>query len=438
MKKQILIIGGTGKMGQFFIPIFKKHEFSVLIWGKSGRRDIAEKMGVEFAEDLDFAIKKSDIVIISVPIDKTESTIKECAPKMKKGSLLMDFTSLKVKPIQTMLKFAPMGVEVIGTHPMFGHSIPSMEGQIVILAPTDRCNEWFPIINSIFEKEGAHIEIMDAALHDEFTSIIQGLTHFAYIAIGTTFKRLDFNISESKRFMSPVYDILIDFVGRILGQNPYLYASIQMENPNIKIVHESFIAECKELSEIVTQQDMNSFIKKMRSASQHFGDTSGSQRRSDELINLKQNKIDTLINLIGKEIGLYHVHSKITHIGKLEQVNSKQIIISKNNKSISFKMENVRLLSNNELRAWKINHLTHKIRDISVWIPNGADAQVILNIISLDERLEFVKIKDKYCLNEKISITYRLNIIDEQDIEKVVEKVEQLLVGIGCEIRTKS
>lgn len=55
---------------------------------------------------------------------------------------------------------------------------------------------------------------------------------------------------------------MLDFVGRILGQNPYLYALIQMENPGVLEVHDAFIKECEELSRLVRAHDEESFVKK--------------------------------------------------------------------------------------------------------------------------------------------------------------------------------
>lgn len=106
--------------------------------------------------DLEKAVPESDIVIVSVPINVTEETIAEFAPKMKAGSLLMDFTSIKVKPVEAMKKFAPSDVEILGTHPMFGPTIPTIRGQTVILVPVKgRSEKWFPVMRELLRKGGA-------------------------------------------------------------------------------------------------------------------------------------------------------------------------------------------------------------------------------------------------------------------------------------------
>ena len=77
-------------------------------------------------------------------------------------------------------------------------------------------------------------------------AVVQALTHFAYIGIGAALQALDFDVEKSRKFMSPVYEIMIDFVGRILDQNPELYASIQ-KNPKAMKVRQTFIGECMRL-----------------------------------------------------------------------------------------------------------------------------------------------------------------------------------------------
>lgn len=433
---KILIVGGTGEMGQWFSTFFKERGFDVSIWGKSGKTEIAERLGVEFAHDLQAEVHKSDIVVISVPIDITEQVIAELAPLMKTGSLLMDLTSLKTEPTRAMQKYAPDDVEILGTHPMFGPTIPSLHGQRFILTPiNDRCHKWFPIIKDMLEESGAYIVIVDPGEHDRFVSVVQGLTHFAYITIGTTLHRLDFNVKESRRFMSPVYDIMLDFVGRILGQNPYLYAMIQMENPEVIKVHDAFLQECHNTSEMVKKHDSKGFITKMKDAAIHFGDTSPALRRSDKLINYKISEYDHLLASVGEECGLLHVYTGKIHVGKVWKVTPTEVLLAERTKTISLKMENIQLLSPQELKEWKMKNLIHHRRDVSVIIPENADPGIILEVLECNANIVGSEIIDTYSINGKRSVTYRISILADKDPNNVQADVERVLCGIGCQLR---
>lgn len=283
--EKMLIVGGTGETGSWFARYFKDRGFDVSVWGPSGKTDVADAMGVRYARDHLEEVVRSDLVLISVPIDRTVQVIAEIAPKMRPGSLLMDVTSLKSEPVKAMIEHAPEGVELIGTHPMFGPTMKRLAGQTVILTPvTGKSDHWLPRIRALFESDGARIEVIDPDTHDEIMAVVQALTHFAYISIGSTLRALNFDVDISRKFMSPVYEIMLDFVGRILDQNPELYAMIQ-ENPKAARVRETFIAESIRLHRAATAKDVDCFQRIMHEAAEHFGMTHEALERSDSLIN---------------------------------------------------------------------------------------------------------------------------------------------------------
>ena len=430
---KILIIGGTGETGRWFARFYKKHGFDVVIWGINKKKDVAQELGVTFADDIGNEIRTSDIVMISVPINITEKTISDIAPKMPAGSLLMDITSIKTGPMEAMIKNAPPDVEILGSHPMFGPSIPDIRGQIVIFTPCkDRCEKWLPVIRSLYEDNGAHIEIMDAREHDKMMAVVQGLTHFAYISIGVVFRELEFDVARSRRFMSPMYDIMLDLVGRILAQNPYLYAMIQM-NPEVAKVHKAYIDQCNQMADTVKRKDIEGFVSLMKKAAAHFGDTESALRRSEKLIGTKIAEHEELVRSIGSERALKHIYSGIIHIGIVKKVTPRTVILERGGKKIEFLIENVRLLNEKELYAWKTANLKNVIRDISVYIPAASDADVIKSVIAGREGIVSADIIDVYNKQNTQSVTYRLTIFGDAAI--VQDSVEKLLKGIGCTIR---
>src|SRR5690606_34762536 len=163
----------------------------------------------------------------------TPGTIKDVAPYLKDGSLLIDVTSVKEEPAQIMQKYTPESVEFLPTHPMFGPRVRSLDGQVVVLTPLKK-GHWYKKGMNFLESENARIIETTPQVHDQMMSIVQGLTHFAYISIAATLERLQVDVAGSRKFASPIYSLMLDMIARITAQNPYLCYSIQTRNQYIK------------------------------------------------------------------------------------------------------------------------------------------------------------------------------------------------------------
>jgi len=290
---KVTIIGGAGGMGRWFAKFFKKSGVDVTIVDKSARTgEIAAEMGVrhtkiDILRDSVGEVVDTDVLLLSVPIDITGDVIARVGPEMRKGSLMMDITSVKKLPVEMMSRVTGEGVEILGTHPLFGPSAKSIRGQTIIFVPvSERVGALYRRVYELFERSGARIEILSAEEHDRLMSVLQGLTHFVLIALGITLKELDFDVERARAVMSPMYEILMDFVGRILHQDPRLYALIQL-NLEMSEIHKTFLGVANRLYELIAASDMEGFIAEMRDAKAHFGDTERAMRDSDDVIEAK-------------------------------------------------------------------------------------------------------------------------------------------------------
>ncbi len=250
------IIGGTGKMGQLFKKFFEGNGCEVLI---SSRR--TKLKPVECA-------KASDVVLISVPISITLEVIRNIAPFVDKDSLLMDTTSIKKGPVDAMLMHSKC--EVIGMHPLFGPGVNSLKNQTIVLCPA-RAKKWRDWAVGIFEKGNAKIKITTPQKHDEMMSIIQGLNHFSTLSVAHAMKNLGISVKESLEYTSPIYKLRMAMVGRILNQDPKLYASIEIMNPENKKALAAYLDSCKELEKIIKAKNTKNFLEYFNECSEFFG-----------------------------------------------------------------------------------------------------------------------------------------------------------------------
>ena len=255
-KPVIGIIGGTGKMGQFLERFFKDRGFSVLI---SSRK--TELKNIELA-------KKSDVVIVSVPLGSVIDVIAEVALHVKKDGLLCDISAVKEEPVKAMMKGDS---SVVGIHPVFGPMVESLKKQTVVLCPA-RGDEWFVWLKDIFEKAGARVQITTPEQHDRMMAVIQGLVHFSSITSALTLKKLGVDMEETLAFASPNYRIATGVIGRILAQNPEVYADISLHNKYVKEVVDTFRESSDEVSSAVINKDKAKFEKIFKESAEFLGD----------------------------------------------------------------------------------------------------------------------------------------------------------------------
>ncbi len=256
MTKTAGIIGGTGRMGRLFRPVFERAGYEVLVSGRS--TDLTAR---ELAE-------RSDLVIVSVPIRETVRVIDEIAPVMNRDQLLCDFTSLKVRPVEAMLRSE---ANVIGLHPMFGPTVKSLRQQTIIVCPARADETQLQPLLSLFRAEGALCTITTAEQHDRMMAVVQGLTHYMTLCMADTVQRLGIDPEKTADFTSPVYQIEISVMGRLLSQDAGLYADILQMNPYVPEVLDACHASAGELAAIVRSQDPELFGAFFAKNRRHFG-----------------------------------------------------------------------------------------------------------------------------------------------------------------------
>ena len=269
------IIGGNGKMGKLFVRFFSKLGWEVLVASRHTAMSVEE------------CAKKSDVLIVCVSIQQTESVIKRVASLVRKDGLLMDFTSIKKAPFDLMKQQAVC--EVVGAHPIFGPSVKSFLGQVMVLCPLKKNGKWFGLIKKLFESAGMRVCVSTPNNHDRVMSIVQGLTHFTSINFAATLrvlcKKMKFSYDELAEYASPIYGIRMDVANRILAQDAEMYADIALENEATAKVLREYLRVSKKLLKCVTSKNKEGFVEHFNEASDFLGDVKRkSSERIDEII----------------------------------------------------------------------------------------------------------------------------------------------------------
>ena len=255
--RTVAIIGGRGGMGRCMASLFADLGHAVMI------SDVDTPLTAEEAA------RTADVVVISVPIDVTVDVIKRVGPLVRPDALLMDVTSVKIAPMQAMLESSR--ASVAGTHPIFGPSVHSLQGQRVALV-NGRGDEGLRWLRTMLEARGLTVVDTDAPTHDRVMSIVQVLTHYATEVMGSTMAALDVPLAETLRFTSPVYLMELFMTARHFAQSPDLYASIQMSNPETGRITGQFVATAERLRDNVMARDHAAVQRTFRDVHEYFGE----------------------------------------------------------------------------------------------------------------------------------------------------------------------
>jgi prephenate dehydrogenase len=238
------IIGGTGKMGAFFRKVWEAEGHTVQVSGRNTACTSAD------------LARNNDMVVISVPIRSTVGVIDEIAPLLTGDQILCDLTSLKMRPIEAMLRSS---AEVIGLHPMFGPGVTSLRGQTIIACPVRCRKESEDMVMGAFSRQGARVVSVTPEVHDRMMAVVQGLVHFSTLCMADTMRRSGIDIGDALRCTSPVYRIEMGLIGRLLGQDPDLYADMLIMNPFISPVLGELHQAMQYLEEVVGRGDREAF-----------------------------------------------------------------------------------------------------------------------------------------------------------------------------------
>jgi chorismate mutase/prephenate dehydrogenase len=257
--RTVAIIGGRGGMGRLLAALFDDLGHAVLV------ADVDTDLTPRDAAT------EADVVVISVPIEATIDVIRDLGPQVRAESLLMDVTSIKAAPVAAMLEST--SASVIGTHPLFGPSVHTVQGQRIVLTPARHDDgDWLDWLQRMLHARGLQVVETTPEDHDRAMAVVQVLTHFSTEVLGRAIASLGVPLEETLRFTSPVYLIDMLMAARHFAQSPELYASIQMSNPRTAEVTDAFVHAAQELRDISVGGDRDAFADVFRDVAAHFGE----------------------------------------------------------------------------------------------------------------------------------------------------------------------
>jgi len=260
---RIAIVGGSGKMGQWFARFFLDEGKQVLLTGRSEDKLLEVQRQLDVAVSTDITeVRDTDVVMISVPLDAFEAVVQQVAPHTHSRQIVVDVTSLKSQPVDIMHRYITSAV-TLGMHPVFGPGAKGLVNQNFVLTPTNEPETALAEkAREYLEARGARVSLMTPQEHDEMMTIILGLAHFIAIVSADTLLSQD-KFQQMKEIGGTTYKVLYTLVESVVSEDPELYASLQMSLPGIGEIEERFLNDAAKWADVVKNKDRQVFVDRM-------------------------------------------------------------------------------------------------------------------------------------------------------------------------------
>ncbi|MBA3501899.1 MAG: prephenate dehydrogenase/arogenate dehydrogenase family protein [Myxococcota bacterium] len=250
--RRVLVIGGAGHMGRWFVRYLGAQGFTVEIADPSdGPSDVKNH------RDWKTATLDHELVVIAAPMPATNDILRELAKAPPKG-VVFDVGSLK-SPLRDGLRtLQAAGGRVCSVHPMFGPDTELLSGRHVIFVDVG-VPEATAAARALFEPTMATLVEMDLESHDRLIAYVLGLSHALNIAFFTALAESGEAAPRLATLSSTTFDAQLGVAGKVAAENPDLYFEIQTLNDYGTESLAALLYAVERLRSVVRANDLEGF-----------------------------------------------------------------------------------------------------------------------------------------------------------------------------------
>jgi len=197
--------------------------------------------GNEFPHKTIEEVVSCKIVFIAVPIREFEKTIISLSRFKMYNTTIIDVCSVKMFPVEVMIKYLPENVGIIASHPMFGPDSysPFRELKMVMSPIRDIYSKYNELV-ATFTNHSISIVEMTPEEHDRDAAMSQGITHFMGRALketgvsSTKINTLGFNelLGVIEQTCNDSWDLFMD----LQNYNPFTNEMVKKLEHGIEVV----------------------------------------------------------------------------------------------------------------------------------------------------------------------------------------------------------
>ena len=274
MFNKVTIIG-VGLIGGSFALAMKEKGFAKKIIGVGRSKsslDKAIELGlIDEALSLEEAVKQSDFIYVTIPVDATLPVMKEVMDLVNENQIVVDGGSTKAVLCHSLTDH-PMRKRFVASHPMWGTEYSGPEaavkgafvGRACVICEKDKSDAAAAEkVEAIYKALGMHIVYMDAGAHDIHAAYVSHISHITSFALANT-------VLEKEKEEDAIFELAgggFESTVRLAKSNPAMWAPIFMQNrENVLDVLNEHISQLRKFKASLEKENWEYLLELMDNA----------------------------------------------------------------------------------------------------------------------------------------------------------------------------
>ena len=264
---------GFGLINSSLAHVFKSKSLAKETCAYSRRKETRNKIKNlnivdNVYDDIKSSVKKSDLIILGVPVGAMKKLVTIIAPLLERGTIITDVGSVKKELVDSISLILPKHIHFIPGHPIAGTENSGPEsgfselfnGRWCILTPNQNTStSALAKVKNMWKEAGMQIAIMDAEYHDRVLAITSHIPHLvAFSIVGTVTELEDQLKTEVIKYSAGGFR---DFT-RIAASDPVMWRDVFLNNSEAVLeMLGRFIEDLTALQKSIRWQDGESLEK---------------------------------------------------------------------------------------------------------------------------------------------------------------------------------
>lgn len=263
--QRALVIGGSGKMGGWFVRYLMSQGFSVEIADPGAAPTDVTRHPDWRALTLDYAL-----ILVATPLRACNDILLQLADRQPDG-LIIEVASLKTPVRAGLNALLSAGCRVASLHPMFGPDVELLSGKHLVLVDLGQ-KASMDEARALFASTMVETVEMDLDEHDKVVAFVLGLSHALNIVFFKALGASGEMLQRLRRISSTTFDAQLAVASKVAQESPTVYFEIQALNEHGREPLDALYSAVSELRTVVAAADEEGFAQAMAQGAALFAE----------------------------------------------------------------------------------------------------------------------------------------------------------------------